>query len=69
MASKKSGMGVDPTWPHGDDGGHPVTELNSDRQGALSPFGDVEFPLPSHTLGYQHPKTVINTNPIATDGS
>ena len=40
-------MGVDPTWPHGEDGDHPVTELNSDRQGALSPFGEVEFPLPS----------------------
>lgn len=66
MASKKSGMGVDPTWPQAEDGDHPVTELNSDRQGALSPFGDVEFPLPSHSLPYKHPKTVINTNPLGT---
>nr|WP_240615930.1 hypothetical protein [Nakamurella deserti] len=64
--AKKSGMGVDPTWPHGEDGDHPVTELNSDRQGALSPFGDTEFPLPSSAVPYKHPKTVINTSPIGT---
>lgn len=66
MASKSSGWGTDPTWPQSDGDDHPVTELNSDRQGALSPFGDLEFPLPSSTLPYQHPKTVINTNPNGT---
>ncbi len=56
MADKRA-KGVDPTWPEGD---HPVTELNSDRQGALSPFGDVTFPLDAKDLPYVHPKTVIN---------
>lgn len=49
--------GVDPTWP-GEDGEHPVTELSADRQGALSPFGDVAFPL--DTVPYVHPETEIN---------
>ena len=40
---------VDPHWPEGPDGGHPVTELTSDVQGALSPFGTVTFPLPAIT--------------------
>jgi hypothetical protein len=53
----KRAKGVDPTWPDGD---HPVTETNADRQGSLSPFGDVEFPVPSETLPYIHPVTVIN---------
>jgi hypothetical protein len=48
---------IDPTWPQGD---HPVTELATDWQGALSPFGDVEFPLPVEDLGYTHPVTEIN---------
>ena len=54
------GKGVDPTWPVGDDDDHPVTELNSDRQGALSPFGDLQFPIEGHKLPYVHPTTVIN---------
>ncbi|MEU3625629.1 hypothetical protein BS329_10380 [Amycolatopsis coloradensis] len=49
--------GIDPTWP-GEDGEHPVTELASDRQGALSPFGDVTFPLDA--VPYVHPETEIN---------
>lgn len=53
----KKRAGVDPTWP-GEDGEHPVTELASDRQGALSPFGDVTFPLES--VPYVHPETEIN---------
>ena len=57
MAAKR-GKGVDPTWPVLPDRQHPVTELNTDVQGALSPFGDVEFPL-RHTP-YVHPTTVIN---------
>ncbi|MDT7782609.1 MAG: hypothetical protein QOF58_1028 [Pseudonocardiales bacterium] len=51
---------VDPHWPDGPDGGHPVTELTSDMQGALSPFGTVTFPLPVEDLGYTHPVTEIN---------
>lgn len=47
---------IDPEWPAGD--GHPVTELNADRAGSLSPFGDVEFPV--QKVPYQHPETVIN---------
>ena len=57
MAAKRS-KGVDPHWPDLPDGEHPVTELNTHVQGALSPFGDVEFPLPS--VPYIHPNTVIN---------
>lgn len=63
MAHKR-GKGVDPTWPESSDGDHPVTELNSDRQGALSPFGDIEFPLPS--TPYNHPTTVINKSALST---
>jgi len=51
---------VDPHWPEGADGSHPVTELTSDLQGALSPFGTVTFPLPSEDLPYKHPVTEIN---------
>ena len=40
MAAKR-GKGVDPTWPQLPDGEHPLTELSTDVQGALSPFGDV----------------------------
>ena len=53
---------VDPTWPDKkpSNAAHPVSELAADRQGALSPFGDVTFPLPSEDLGYEHPVTEIN---------
>jgi hypothetical protein len=51
---------VDPQWPEGDDGSHPVTELASDLQGALSPFGTVTFPLEPGKLPYRHPVTKIN---------
>jgi hypothetical protein len=54
---EKKHKGVDPTWP-GEDGEHPVTELAADRQGALSPFGDLTFPL--ETVPYVHPETEIN---------
>ena len=57
MASERS-KGVDPTWPELPDGQHPVTELSTDVQGALSPFGELEFPLKS--VPYVHPTTVIN---------
>ncbi|MQA07338.1 MAG: hypothetical protein GEU98_02085 [Pseudonocardiaceae bacterium] len=49
---------MDPEWPHAEDGEHPVSELASDRQGAPSPFGDVQFPMDS--VPYQHPVTEIN---------
>ena len=52
---------VDNGWPvldGGDD--HAVSELATDRTGALSPFGDLAFPLPADDLPYTHPVTVIN---------
>ena len=49
---------IDPAWPQVPDGEHPVTELAADRQGALSPFGDLTFPLDS--VPYVHPETEIN---------
>lgn len=49
---------IDPNWPGADESEHPVSELAADRQGALSPFGDVSFPLPS--VPYEHPRTEIN---------
>jgi hypothetical protein len=58
--SKKRKRAVDPGWPQVEAGGHAVSEFNADRQGALSPFGEVEFPLPGDQLPYQHPTTVIN---------
>ena len=59
MAHKRS-KGVDPTWPEVPGDQHPVSEFNTDRQGALSPFGEIEFPLPSSEIPYIHPTTVIN---------
>jgi hypothetical protein len=52
---------VDPGWPeiNGDDD-HAVSELATDRTGALSPFGDLTFPLPADDISYIHPVTVIN---------
>ncbi len=46
---------IDPEWP---DVEHPVSELAADRQGALSPFGEMTFPLDS--VPYEHPETEIN---------
>ena len=43
----------------GDDD-HAVSELAADRTGALSPFGDLTFPLPADDLPYTHPVTVVN---------
>ena len=40
------GKGVDPTWPEVEEGDHVLSEFNASTQGALSPFGDIEFPLP-----------------------
>lgn len=49
---------LDPTWPEGDETGHPVSELMADMQGSLSPFGDVQFP--QEDVPYTHPHTEIN---------
>lgn len=51
---------VDNGWPTHDPEDHPVSELCADQVGPLSPFGDVEFPVPSSTLPYLHPVTVVN---------
>ena len=51
---------VDNGWPTTDPDDHAVSELASDRVGALSPFGDVDFPVPSDDLPYVHPVTVVN---------
>ena len=56
----KKAQRIDPTWPRHQEGEHPVSELAADRQGALSPFGDITFPLPADELGYEHPVTEIN---------
>jgi hypothetical protein len=60
VAKKGGNTGrIDPTWPADDDNGHhPVSELAADRQGALSPYGDVVFPL--EAVPYEHPVTEIN---------
>ncbi|MCF8602605.1 hypothetical protein L5I01_04445 [Gordonia sp. HY442] len=57
--AKKNGY-VDNGWPQetGDD--HAVTEFLAHVSGALSPFGDTEFPLPVDDLPYVHAKTVVN---------
>ena len=52
---------VDPGWPVLDsDEDHAVSELATDRTGALSPFGELTFPLPSDDIPYVHPVTVVN---------
>ena len=52
---------IDNGWPTTDvDDDHAVSELAADRTGALSPFGEVAFPLPADELPYTHPVTVIN---------
>jgi hypothetical protein len=60
VADKKTRY-VDPGWPatNGEDD-HPISELAADRTGALSPFGDLTFPLPAEDVPYTHPVTVIN---------
>ena len=61
MARASNSERIDPTWPGDDDRGqHPVSEIAADRQGALSPFGELAFPIPPEELGYQHPVTEIN---------
>ena len=48
-------------WPATDgEDDHAISELAADRTGALSPFGDLTFPLPAEDLPYTHPVTVVN---------
>ena len=51
---------VDNGWPTTDPDDHAVSELATDRTGALSPFGDIVFPLPAEDLPYLHAVTVVN---------
>jgi len=51
---------VDNGWPTTNPDDHAVSELATDRAGALSPFGDVIFPLPADELPYVHPVTDVN---------
>lgn len=51
---------VDNGWPTTDPDDHAVSELVTDRTGALSPFGELVFPLPATELPYLHPVTVVN---------
>ena len=52
---------VDTGWPElGGDDDHAVSEAATDRTGALSPFGELTFPLPSDDIPYMHPVTVVN---------
>ncbi|QEN17398.1 hypothetical protein D3H54_24460 [Mycobacterium sp. ELW1] len=59
VAEKKTRY-VDNGWPTRDPDDHAVSELAADRTGALSPFGDITFPLPASDLPYLHPVTVVN---------
>ena len=51
---------VDNGWPEVAEGEHAVSELVSNRAGAMSPFGETTFPLPVESLPYLHPVTVVN---------
>jgi len=51
---------VDNGWPTSNPDDHAVSELATDRAGALSPFGDVIFPLPADQLPYIHPVTDVS---------
>ena len=59
VAEKKKQY-VDNGWPEVSADDHAVSELATDRTGALSPFGELEFPLPAESLPYMHPVTVVN---------
>ncbi|MGH3433293.1 MAG: hypothetical protein ACRDQB_10705 [Thermocrispum sp.] len=52
---------IDPSWPEVGDGQHPVSEAATDRQGSLSPYGEVSFPRAA--VPYVHPETEINNAP------
>ena len=60
VADDKKNRYVDPGWPTTDPDDHAVSELATDRTGALSPFGEVTFPLPAEELPFIQAVTVIN---------
>lgn len=60
VADKNKNHYVDNGWPEVNGDEHAVSELATDRTGALSPFGELTFPLPAEALPYTHPVTVIN---------
>ncbi len=60
VADDKKNRYVDPGWPKTEGDDHPVSELAADRTGALSPFGDVTFPLPADELPFIQSVTVVN---------
>lgn len=61
MANVQKKGYVDPGWPTDiPEGKHAVTELVAHSAGALSPYGDIEFPVDPSTLPYVHPYTRIN---------
>jgi hypothetical protein len=51
---------IDNGWPAYGEDDHAISELAADRTGALSPFGEITFPVPAEQLPYTHPVTVIN---------
>lgn len=60
--AKKKNNYVDNGWPVDDEGGHQhaVSEFAASVPGALSPFGDVTFPLPAENLSFVQSHTVVN---------
>ncbi|WP_166906443.1 hypothetical protein [Mycobacterium sp. DL440] len=61
VADNKKNQYVDNGWPALSDGDdHAVSELATDRTGALSPFGDLTFPLPAEDLPFIQSATVVN---------
>ncbi len=58
MAKRDPKDRIDPSWPSQSEEDHPVSELASPLQGALSPFGELEFPVES--VPYEHPRTERN---------
>lgn len=53
--AKKNKDRFDPSWPKIPGRKTQVSELVSERQGAMSPFGDTTFPVDASTLEYTHP--------------
>lgn len=53
---------VDNGWPKDSDGdsAHAVSEFAAGLSGALSPFGDVELPLPLDEVPFVQSKTIVN---------
>ncbi|MBE9374045.1 hypothetical protein IQ251_06245 [Saccharopolyspora sp. HNM0983] len=60
MAGKSKHERIDPSWPKLPDPKDAVSEFVSDKQGALSPFGELAFPMSAETVPYEHPVTEIN---------